>query len=438
MTPNKHQDALTRIEQSFKDVFIIEDEGIIKLLLATIIAHRHKADPVWLFIVGGSSTGKTEFITSLNDVAGIYTIGSLTSHSFLSGFKSKGSVEVNMLDRMKNGIMSFKDFTSILSTNQEARGEIMGQLREIYDGAYSRDFGTGERKTWKGKLGLIAGATTKVYTTQELYAAMGERFIMYAFKQPDQKIIGARTISNAREGMKEKRMALRATVKDYLDNFIQIPEELPELDEEYKKDLIDLAEFSTRARSPVERDWRSMNKEIVFKHDPEGIGRFLTQLVTLSGALQTMNGNITNGLTALDKGIIYKICLDSINRTRRVCLQALTKYQHVETAALALKLNYPTNTIRRFLEDLNVLEVIDRDKIKRNADVWNLKPQYRALLARFEAITPILENLTESAVLAEEAYDLRGMAESILPTAETAEPLSGEVVYEDPMTDPML
>src|SRR3990167_6010334 len=308
--PPEFQENIKTVENAFREVFIIEDEGIIKLVLASVVAHRLKADPLWIFLVASSSSGKTEFITSLNEVQGLYPISSLTSHTFISGMKVKGGGEVNLLDRMKNGIMSFKDFTSILSTNPEARGEIMGQLREIYDGEYSKDFGTGERKRWKGKIGLIAGVTTKIYTTQELYAAMGERFVMYAFKQPDQKIIGQKTISNTKEGMKEKRLALRSIVKDYLDNFIQIPQELPALDPSFEQDLIDLAEFSTRARSPVERDWRSHSKEVLFKHDPEGIGRFLTQLVTLSCALQIMNGG--QGLTPLDKSIIFKISLDSI------------------------------------------------------------------------------------------------------------------------------
>src|SRR3990167_9163663 len=116
MTPaqNIFQEKLKIVEQAFKDIFIIADEGVIKLILANIISHRLKADPTWLFLVGGSSTGKTEFISSLNNVAGIYTISSLTSHTFISGYKAKGSVEVSILDRMKNGIMSFKDFTGVL------------------------------------------------------------------------------------------------------------------------------------------------------------------------------------------------------------------------------------------------------------------------------------------------------------------------------------
>src|SRR3990167_3264014 len=276
--PPEFQENIKTVENAFREVFIIEDEGIIKLVLASVVAHRLKADPLWIFLVASSSSGKTEFITSLNEVQGLYPISSLTSHTFISGMKVKGGGEVNLLDRMKSGIMSFKDFTSILSTNPEARGEIMGQLREIYDGEYSKDFGTGERKRWKGKIGLIAGVTTKIYTTQELYAAMGERFVMYAFKQPNQKEIGRRAITNTRTGMKEKRLYLQNITKEYLDNFIQIPADLPKLETGLENDLIDLAEFSTRLRSPIERDWRSPNKDITFKHDPEGIARFLTQL----------------------------------------------------------------------------------------------------------------------------------------------------------------
>jgi len=232
---------------------------------------------------------------------------------------------------------------------------------------------------------------------------MGERFVMYAFKQPNQKEIGRRAITNTRTGMKDKRLYLQNITKEYLDNFIQIPADLPKLETGLENDLIDLAEFSTRSRSPIERDWRSPNKDITFKHDPEGIARFLTQLVTLASALQIMNGG--HELLPMDKRILYKISLDSINRTRRICLQALTKYRRIDTRALAMKLGYPTSSIRRFLEDLNALDVIQRAKGVHNADTWNLKPSYRQLMAKFEAIEPTDDDLTEARYYLEEEPD---------------------------------
>lgn len=394
-------EKLKQIEQLFRQSFLIVDEGIVKLLFATIIANRFDNDPVWLFIIAPSGGGKTEFITSLNKVIDVYPISTVTSKTFISGKRPRAGEETSLLFSIgQSGILTFKDFTSMLSLPHEERNAIMGQLREIYDGSMVRAYGTGEKIEWRGKLGLVAGVTSVIHVARELYAAMGERFIMYSIVLPERKQIAARALDNT-DTVHAKREILRDEVQKFLDDMdkknnamggIGIPKEKPKIDPDIKEDILDLAELSTRARSPVDREWRSPNKDIIYVHPPEVPTRFVMQLASLASAFKVIN---QGQLLPEDKKILFKIALDSITDTRRKALQELGRYEEVETAGLAVKIDYPTNTVRRWLEDLNALKVIDRVKTAGKADRWKLKPHYRDLIKRFEGIEVIGTELTE-------------------------------------------
>lgn len=383
-------DDFKKLEDLVKSVYLVKDPGIIRLLCASVIAHRIPSKPVWVFIVSPSSGGKTEFITALSKIEGIYPLSALTPHTFISGQKKQGK-ETSLLNRLQNGILTFKDFTSILSAQRDARDEIMGQLREIYDGEYRKEFGTGETHSWVGKISMIAGVTTTIYTAREMYAAMGERFVMYQLIQPDRFDVSKRAIENAEDDPGDERKII---IKDAFKGFIEgisIPKSVPKMSEELKIELIELSELSTRARSPIDRDWRSSTKEMTFVHDPEMPTRFATQLITIGRGLMVLDD--TDQLIPESKNILYKIALDSISKTRRLVLQELTKYTSSDTASIATKLNYPTNSVRRWLEDLNALEMVDRSK-GGNKDTWTLKNKYREILSKFEHI-PMLKMSAE-------------------------------------------
>ena len=171
-------DEFKKLEQLVKDIYLIADPGVIKFLCCCIISHRLPADPTWSFLVSPPSGGKTELLNCLTKVKGIYPLSSLTPHTFLSGQKRAGK-ETSLLTRLQNAILTFKDFTTVLSMQPDARNELYGQFREIYDGKMSKEFGTGETKTWKGKISFLAGVTTEIHLARELYSSMGERFALY-------------------------------------------------------------------------------------------------------------------------------------------------------------------------------------------------------------------------------------------------------------------
>ena len=278
--------------------------------------------------------------------------------------------------------------------NPDARSELYGQFREIYDGKMSKEFGTGETKSWKGKISFLAGVTTEIHLARELYSSMGERFALYQIIQPDRKEGTKVAMRNAREmKMADIRLNLQDKFKYFLDEVIKIPEIVPTLDPDMEDYLQDLGDLSTKAGTRIVRDMRSNTKEITFVHDPTMPFRFATQLITYGMSLMVLN----NGpLKPMDEHILFKIALDSIDKNRRMVLQEMTKFTEVTTAGLATALHRPTNTIRRIAEDLDALEMLDRTK-QGNKDVWVLKDEYKKTRSRFEGIPMLEARMTDEA-----------------------------------------
>ena len=389
--------GLQYVKDIVAEVYLLNDPYIVKVVCASVISHRLPSDPLWLFIVSPSGGGKTEFINAISKVQGVNPVSTLTSHTFISGAKV-GAKEASLLLRIQNGIITFEDFTTLLNERREELSVIMGQLRAIYGGTFSKPFGTGETIEWNGKITILAGATYAIYALRQQYAAMGERFLIYAMVQPDSIDAARRAMQNQESGkMKDMRAKVNEAFVHYLDKEITIPEKIPHITEELREELLALAELATRARSGVERDWRSPNKDIVEVNPPEMPTRFSGQLQTTAKALMVINNHEgIDGLMQEDNNILYKMTLDSITKTRRIAMQELAKYEYIETSGMATKMSFPTSTVRRWLEDLTALEIVDRIKGSGpQGDKWKMRPHYRAMMQKFEGIKELAVELTE-------------------------------------------
>ena len=402
-TPQKEVincDTLEELEEEIKKVYLVKDPYLVRLLLALVVAHFLPTDPAWVVIIAASGGGKSEFINMLNEICWtpkgsnveqkVHPLSTLTAKTFVSGFKNREKAP-SLLTQISNGILSFKDLTSLLSEHRDDRAVVMAQLREIWDGRYNKRFGTGEEVSWKGKISIIAGATYAIHALKQAYTAMGERFIFYNIISPERKEAAEKTMDNQAEGkMAEHRNHLTKLFTSLAKKVLAvIPDKLPELEKELKKDIISLAELTTRARSDVERNWRSPMQEITEVHPPEEPTRFAGSLQGIIHALEVIEYFKTQKFELSKSGIdlIKKLALDSIPRMRRVVMQELSRYDVIQTAGLAVKIGLPTNSVRRYLEDLVALEIADREKGKGNeGDRWNIKPLYRELIMKFEGI----------------------------------------------------
>lgn len=375
------------IEKAVGEVYLLVDPGIVRIIIATTIGNRVGLSdaPIWLLLLAGSSSGKTALM-SMIDKCGewIVPVDTLTTNTFASGLKLKS--ETSLLWKANNGLLVFKDFTTITTINEENLKEIMGQLRAIYDGEFTKRTGNDSDTVWKGKVGIIAGGTIAAQRKLRQFSEQGERFINYILNVADAKEITRRAMSN-QKGIKAKALEIAEMVGEFINDKIDnLSKDELEIPLDIKEHMVTVADFATRARSPV-----TMSKKdptmVEFVGDREMPPRMAMMLGNLAIALMQISDE--KELGGLNAQILYKTALDSIPVERRIIIGVLAKYTSASTKALAVHLNYPTATIRAWCNQLNALKMLERESAKRGkgtSDTWRLASEDRQLMIAFDNV----------------------------------------------------
>lgn len=363
------------LEAIIKKWLLIEDPYLIKVLVGTVLANKLHGDPVWLLIVAAPGGAKTELIRGLNGIPGMYPLSDLTPQTMLSGFKD--NKKASLLLRIPDGsILSLKDFTTVLTMHRDARQAILSQLREIYDGFFHKEFGTGESKSWEGKMGLIAGVTSIYDKFFSVTQTLGERFVLYRPKQPNQIKVALRAMSNS-GGEKVMREEIRQAFSGFFAG-IELPDGVPQVDEATKERLAHLATFCVAARSSVMRDGHA-TREIDFIPEVELPTRLSKVFVMLLKAFSLIENDPEGNYQ-----LVYRIGMDSLPLQRKIALEALISTPGASTVAkVAQTIGYPQNSTRRILEDLQAHGLVTRF-VGGNGrlDGWSLSENAKFLLER--------------------------------------------------------
>lgn len=359
----------------FERWLYLPDDTPLRYVLSLVIANKLEGDPVWGFLIAPPGGTKTELISALSKVEGIYPLSDLTAQTLASGLRGENT---SLLERLpSNAIVTLKDFTTVLSMHRDARQVVLAQLREVYDGAYSKEFGTGKKVEWRGKLGLIAGVTPVVDQFTALYAALGERFLQLRIRHGSVEEL-AKKASRNRGKERHMREELAEAVAKFFAGLtiaeVLIPE--PMLDR-----LIAAARFIALGRSQVIREsYHARDIELV--PEPELPTRVLKQLTHFAVAHALLLGRTQVEEAEID--LAARIAHDSIPQNRLRILLDLRAYGESETSEVAERLGLPTSTTRRLLEDVAALGMVQRVKQGAGlADLWALSPEFSALWERF-------------------------------------------------------
>lgn len=168
--------SIEAVRHAFTSYLFVPDTTIVDVTMAAYVANHMPGDPVWLDVIGAPSRGKTEIVTSLADMPDVHMISTLTPQTFASGVRrDRNASLLYRLEDQGKRIVVLKDLTTVLTMNRAARDMVFGALREIYDGRFSKEFGTGESIQWEGKLGLIAGVTPVIDRHHVALAQLGDR-----------------------------------------------------------------------------------------------------------------------------------------------------------------------------------------------------------------------------------------------------------------------
>jgi hypothetical protein len=363
--------ALDDVVATFRKWLHLPDPGALYVTLAAVIANRLPGDPVWLLLVAASSSGKTEILFSVGGLPEVHPAATMTEAALLSGTPKKdqdaGATGGLLLKIGDYGILTCKDFGSVLSMHRDARAAVLGALREIYDGSWDRHVGVDGGRTlhWQGKLGLIAGVTSVVDSHHAVMDSLGSRFAFYRVEIDDRDAQGHRALEH-RTGARTMREELRDAVSGFFAGL-----ELPDGDTLTPADkarIVTLADLVTKARSPIERDRVSRDIELI--PDPEAPARFALMLAALLDGLRILGIPDDHAWQ-----LITKTAFDSMPAQRRRVLEHLATCETTTTKETALALGLPTTTTRRTLEDLAAHHVLVREsETGEKADTWRLSP----------------------------------------------------------------
>jgi hypothetical protein len=240
----------------------------------------------------------------------------------------------------------------------------LAALREIYDGHWARDLGTGGGKKliWDGKLGMLFACTSVIDSHHSVLGAMGDRSLFSRLAPVEGKKQFLRALDHVGAGTKQMRKELTEAVVQLFAGRHDNPRPI---DKDERERIGETLALVVRLRGTLERDYR--NRDIEAIYGAEGTGRLGLALERLLAGLDTIG---VKRETAME--VVLSVALDSAPPLRRSAYNCVCKYRNVETTDVAIELGLPTNTVRRILEDLTAYGlVIRRGQGQGKADLWD-------------------------------------------------------------------
>ena len=352
---------LDNVKETIQKWLFLEDTGIIDIMLAVFIANQIQTDLLWMIFIAPPSSSKTELLRAFSDHVKTYFLSNLTPATLASGKDKKGR-DMSLLPKLSGRVLILKDFTSILSMRSESQQEVIGQLREMYDGKYNKSFGTGKQFSWEGHVGLMAACTPVYDKHYGIIASLGDRFLLYRNKVSDNEKMGAQA-----QKIVGQEKVMREEIQNSIHNFINQFDKMEmyfQQDPSINEMIIKLATFCAYARCPVERDWR--HQHILYEPQPEGPARLVKQFMQLGMALAMVHSQ--NIIDANIYEFVKKVGRDLAPTYRIKILKYFWKEKIFErskewkkTKEIATSVNIPVRTTLLYLEDFMLVGLLKRD-----------------------------------------------------------------------------
>lgn len=328
------------------------DTDALDVVLAVAAAEQLDGDGVWLLIVAGSSTGKTEMLNPLRSAPFAHSTSTIQSEgALLAGMapKGKGATGGLLREMGPRGLLLLKDVTSILSMGRDARGQVLAALREVYDGRWVRTIGVdgGKTVTWEGRIGVIGAVTTSWDGHREVIAAMGDRFLLVRPRW-DADAAGEQSIANLgrEEAMRDE---LSAAVGGLLSSITE-PDPVDVAD---RRLILSVAKVVTQLRVAAVTDWHGEVQEL---HAAEGPGRVAKQLT------QVFRGCLALGMnrdTAM--ALVLRTAVDTMPPRRWAVVSAmLTAEGKIRNEDLSRAVGASRKTVSRIIDVLELAGLVER------------------------------------------------------------------------------
>jgi len=322
------------------------------ILCATLASHAlQDFPPAWCLAIAPPGSMKTDLLEAFRGLPGVHFVDEVTTNTFLSGKvdekDSKRKKPASWLHRIgSDGVLIAADFSTFTS-NPKTLQVILAQLRRIYDGNFSREFGTDENmeeRSWHGRLTLLAGAVPDIDRHYSLFQKLGERFVRLRWERAG----GVETGLKAMEHTPKVAEELKASVHAILRPILPKPQIAPYVPDAIKRKIASLSELIALARTYIERDGHSRDASGI--PVTEGNTRLPQQLCQLARGSVLLDGRAE--VDDSDYQLVQRAAFDSIPPDRAEVLRAIL------VGKSAFSLGLPKATVARANEDLTLSGVL--------------------------------------------------------------------------------
>jgi hypothetical protein len=351
------------VTQSFKDCLAI--------CLAVHMAVKLEGEPLWLYLVGAPSSGKSTICELLS--ADEHHTRPLSKFTGLVSGSRQGQ---HLIPYLQNKCMVIKDGTLLLESTPQQLANVYGELRDIFDGSLEARYRNGVSASFNNiSFGMIIGITERVYSLN--MAALGERFLHCRLETTREteternetairRILSGCKLSVA-EGNDEGDSRSFPKQRQYTAGFINhlhsrlsnediIRPSFTSEDCTLIQSLADVIACS-RANAPRKHD----REEISYNSRPEASTRLVKLYSKLALCLCYVLG--VNKITPEVRRLMCKCTVDTAHGRQFDILRSITlSQQGMNKQAVAVATSVPLETLNRKIEDLKSLGVLVQSK----------------------------------------------------------------------------
>ena len=351
------------VTQSLKDCFALS--------LAVHVSVKLESEPLWLYLVGAPSSGKSTVCELLS--ADEHNTRPLSKFTGLVSGSRQGQLLIPFL---QNKCVIIKDGTLLLESTPQQLANVYGELRDIFDGSLEAKYRNGVSASFSNiSFGMIIGVTERIYALN--MSALGERFLhcrlettRYTEVQRNvsaiDRILNFSKLSVA-EGNEEGDARSFPKQRRYTAGFINhihsriVNEDIIRV--RYTSDdamlIQSLADVVACSRASAPR--KSNNEEITYDSRPEASTRLVKLLSKVALSLCYVFG--TNSITPDIRRLLCKLAIDTSYGRQHTILKAITlSKEGLNKLAIAAATEVPIETLNRRIEDLKSLRVIIQSK----------------------------------------------------------------------------
>lgn len=349
------------IRDHLKTWYAQPDLECLRACLSVYQSHFSTDAPIWMFLLGPPSMGKSEFcIGPLTNQPQSIPVSTITESSFISAYDPKCGILPNLKGKPKNGVLLFSDFSNFLSLSGEVRAKLQAQMREIYDGRYQKHAGNlQDALTWEGKVTILAACTPELERYWGLENSLGDRFLQIKLKQPDPELV----YQFSEKQQTTTKQVLQKKTQNLINTFLDDIEDSPDIappNRAINRYLFDLLNICLQIRRTVFHNYKGEAEDVATL---EGSPRFARMILNLAKTHAKLFAREEIGPVELK--LMRRVCLDTCPSKRLNII--LWLMNHTEPVTMHdLMTRFPGSSfdsIRRILDDLKLIQLVQIEKM---------------------------------------------------------------------------